>query len=1133
MLTEWPLLPIGFAYIALLFLLAHLGELRRFRAGPRLRPLIYALSLGVYCSSWSFLGTAGQAANSLYSYLPIYLGPMLLFLLAWPLLQRMIAVSHRLRLTSLADLIAARFGNSRGLAATIALVALVGTTPYLALQIKAIVYSIELLAPLAFSQGETALLVVGVLAAFTMLFGVRSVDVTERHPGLMLAVAFESVVKVAAFLLLGLFVVFVLYDSPQALWQAARQAQLPEHRLQFPPLSQMLASLLIVMAAFLCLPRQFHVAVVECRQRKDTRMARWLFPLYLLIFALFAAPLGLAGHLLLSEQYPADAYVLMLPVYADQPWLAVAAFLGTISAASSMVIVSSIALSTMLSNEILLPMLFRADLTGRSRTFETFAQQLVAARKLLVVVVMLLGYLAYRIAPPDTLGALGEMAFGAIAQLTPALLAAFFWRGANRFGVALGLIVGILAWLLVVAIPKFGLVTLSESFNPLQLSLTSNGTLLSLLLNALCLWLGSLWARPGVVERMQLGYFVSPHGLNPARAGVKRSLAPQEMQALAARFVGERRAKESFARLRLERELTAETLHQHTERLLTSVIGAASARMILDSALQGRDIALDEVARMMDAASSERIQFSRSLLQAAIENTSEGISVIDAQLRLVAWNQRYLELFNYPDEMICIGKPIEALIRYNAQRGLCGDDEIEAAVQKRVAHLRHGSAHTSERRHPDGRVIRIQGQPMPGGGFVMTFSDITIYREAERLLKETNLALESRVAERTRALEETNLALNKARLRAEQAVKTKSSYLRTCSHDLMQPLEAARLFSSALSQDSALPASARELVQRLNSALRSASDLTEAMGDVARIESGRIQAHMAPFPLAQLFEQLKQEFAALASRYDVRFDMVPTRVWVYSDSKLLRRVLQNLLGNAFRYAEGERVLLGCRRRGANVEIQVLDSGPGIAVQAQEQIFEPFTRLQSKGQGLGLGLSISRGLCELMGHQLSLHSIPAQGSQFAVTVARTTMQPESPIELRPAIGTEQFKGLPVLCVDNDPDVLMGMQALLQGWQCEVRSVASISAALDCTASFTPAILLVDYQLDNGEDGLSLIRRVRQQIGVEIAAILVTADASPELARQAAAEGVGFMRKRLKPAKLRALIQAQLDRHPQMS
>ena len=1144
MFPNWQLVLLSLAYIGLLFLIAFLGDKYRNQLAKKGQKIIYALTLGVYCTSWSFLGTTGQASTNFLSHLHIYLGPILLFIFAWPFIQRIIRVSLKLHLTSIADLLAARFGKSHNLAIIVTIVALVGTMPYIALQLKAMVYSFQQLqVDQSLTSWHIGLVVSLVLAVFTVLFGIRNIDVTERHPGVMLAIAFESLVKLIAFLAVGLFVCFFLYDSPADIWQQANAGVLLEQQLTVDNVTSMLAMLVITMAAFLSLPRQFQVMVVELKDQRDTWLSRRIFPLYLLVFAFFAAPLGLAGQMLLGDSVPSDSYVLFLPAVTEQTWLTLFVFLGAVSAASSMVIISSIALSTMLSNEIVFPLLYRKQKVAQT-DYDNFRKRLLNIRKLLALFVISLGYGVFVTASPDTLSSLGEVAFGAFAQLTPALIAAFYWRKASLMGVYAGILVGFILWLSLNFLPQFGLY--SSPFSAGLLPEKTTATLFSLGANIIVMWAMSLISRQSVQERVQASLFLEWQSPTLPKVHKKRQIDVEELELLASRFVGDKKAKASFSlflsandKKQLGNVTYNQLLLQHTENTLATVMGASSARLVLSSALDGRDIALDELAVLVEDASSQRQQFSQNLLQSAIENASEGISIVDEELKLVAWNKKYLDLFDYPDELVYVGSPVAALIRHNIKRGLCGTGDIESQVNRRLNFLRRGSPHSSEREQVGGQTIRIEGNPLPDGGFVMMFSDITAYRKAEQVLKEANLDLETRVYERTLTLAKTNEALAKAHDKAEQAHLKKSQYLKACSHDLMQPLEAARLFTSALSEQSSLTDDQQRQVENIDRSLKAANDLLADLAEIARLESGNIKANIQVFALNELFEDLAQEFSALAIEQQVEFRLVASKVWVKSDRHLLRRIIQNLVGNAFRYASPGKVLLGARVFNNQVIIQVLDNGPGIPVEKQVVVFEQFTQLNTSnnqsGRGLGLGLNITQSLAQLLGHSLSLQSKTMQGCKFSVHVEQAQAVLSSRAAVNPSFNVA-LKDITVLCIDNDPDVLSGMVELLSAWKCNILAADSRESALQEFGNHMNDIdiLLVDYQLGyqkgqlDGEqaDGLTLIKDLRSQCHHSLPAILITATTEEGIEDKAKSYDVGYMRKLVKPAALRAMMSAML-------
>jgi Na+/proline symporter/signal transduction histidine kinase/CheY-like chemotaxis protein len=1144
MFPNWQLVSISLLYIGLLFFIAFLGDKYKQQLAQKGQGIIYALTLGVYCTSWSFLGTTGQAATNFLSHIPIYLGPVLLFIFAWPFIQRIIRVSLKLNLTSIADLLAARFGKSHNLAIIVTIVAFVGAMPYIALQLKAMVYTFQQLQiDQSLASWHIGLAVSLVLVMFTILFGIRNIDVTERHPGVMLAIAFESLVKIIAFLSVGLFVCFSLFESPLDLWQQSGASLKFEQQMNADSVSAMLAMLVIVMAAFLSLPRQFQVMVVELRDQKDTWLGRRVFPIYVLVFAFFAAPLGLAGQLLLGDTVPSDAYVLFLPGVGGQTWLTLFTFLGAVSAASSMVIISALALSTMLSNEIVFPLLYRQQKVAQTN-YDNFRQRLLNIRKFLVLFIIMSGYGVFVMASPDTLSSLGEVAFGAFAQLTPALVVAFYWRRASLMGVYAGILVGFILWLSLNFLPQFGLY--ASPFAEGTLPAKTTATLFSLTANIIVMWALSQISRQSVQERVQASLFLEWQSPSLLKVEKKRQLDVTELELLASRFVGELKAKSSFSlflssnnKKQLGNVTYNQLLLQHTENTLAMVMGASSARLVLSSALDGRDIALDELAVLVEDASSQKQQFSQNLLQSAIENAGEGISIVDENLKMVAWNKKYLDLFDFPSDLVYVGCPVESLIRHNVERGFCGAGDIDNQVFRRIEYLRKGSPHSSERQQANGQTVRIEGNPLPDGGFVMLFSDITAYRQAEQVLKEANLDLETRVYERTLTLAKTNEALAKAHEKAEQAHIKKSQYLKACSHDLMQPLEAARLFTSALTEQQNLSVEQQRQVDNIDRSLKAANDLLADLAEIARLESGNIKPLVEVFALNDLFEDLAQEFSALAIEQQVEFRLVKTKVLVKSDQHLLRRIIQNLVGNAFRYASQGKVLLGARVSNGQVSIQILDNGPGIPLEKQGVVFEQFTQLDTpnsqSGTGLGLGLNITQSLVHLLGHSISLQSREMQGCKFSVAVEKSTHLTVKPQTELPMTNMG-LKDITVLCIDNDPDVLSGMVELLSAWQCNIYAADSRESALQEFANHQKEIdiLLVDYQLGYHEglpagqqaDGLTLIADLRRESSTYIPAILITATTEQGIENKAKNADVGFIRKLVKPASLRAMMSAKL-------
>lgn len=1140
---------VALAYMAIMFAIAFYGDRRSAPLPPRVRAWVYSLSLAVYCTSWTFFGAVGQAAEQLWSFLPIYLGPILLLLGAPWVLQKMVMISKQENITSIADFIAARYGKSQSLAVVVALICLVGVLPYIALQLKGIVLGVNLLIgagadAMGTRAQDTALIVSLVLALFTIVFGTRNLDATEHHRGMVLAIAFESLVKLFAFLAVGAFVTYGLYDGFDDLFNQAMLApRLEEYWKETINWPSMVVQTGVAMMAIICLPRQFHVTVVENIDPQDLRLAKWVFPAYLALAALFVVPIALAGQMMLPSHVLPDSFVISLPLAQAHPALALLAFIGGASAATGMVIVASVALSTMVSNDMLLPWLLRRN--NAERPFEVFRQWMLSVRRVSIVLILLLAYVSYRLlGSTASLATIGQIAFAAVTQLAPAMLGALYWKQANRRGVFAGLAAGTFLWFYTLILPIAahslgwslstfpGLAWLHS--NPLNLPITplTQGVVLSLAGNfTLFAWV-SVLSRTRVSEHWQAGRFIGQE--ISARPSARSMLAVQidDLLQLAARFVGEERARQSFIRFAYRQgkgfnpnqNADGEWI-AHTERLLAGVLGASSTRAVVKAAIEGREMQLEDVVRIADEA-SEVLQFNRALLQGAIENITQGISVVDQSLKLVAWNRRYLELFNYPDGLISVGRPIADIIRYNAERGLCGPGEAEVHVARRLHWMRQGRAHTSERLFPNGRVIELIGNPMPGGGFVMSFTDITAFREAEQALTEANEGLEQRVSERTQELSQLNVALTEAKGHAEAANQSKTRFLAAVSHDLMQPLNAARLFSAALShQDDGLSSEAQKLVQHLDSSLRSAEDLISDLLDISRLENGKINPDRKPFALNELFDTLGAEFKALAQEQGLTFRVRGSQLRIDSDIKLLRRILQNFLTNAFRYAKGP-VLLGVRRRGGELCLEVWDRGPGIPEDKQQVIFEEFKRLDSHQtraeKGLGLGLAIADGLCRVLGHTLRVRSWPGRGSVFSVSVPLARAQ-SMPVHAAVELNGKLHSGARVLCIDNEDSILIGMNSLLSRWGCQVwtaRNREECAALLN--EGVRPQLALVDYHLDHGDTGTELMAWLRTTLGEPVPGVVISADGRPETVAQVHAAGLDYLAKPVKPAALRALL-----------
>lgn len=1092
-------------WLGLLFGVAQFGE-RRPQLLEKRWAIVYALSLAIHCTSWTFYGTVTQASRSGWWLPPTFVGAILMYLLAVTVLRRLVQLAREYNAGSIADLVSVRLGRHAGLAALVTMVIVIGIVPYIALQLKAVAMSYAMLNRGQIGESEpwqdSALYVALLMALFAMLFGTRRASSTAHNRGLVLAMAFESLFKLGAMLALGslLFAPLPAHLPPAV--------AVPHDSRGFPAL------ILLGALAMFTLPHQFHAGVVECRDERHIRTARWLFPLYMLLIALPILPLAKLGDAWLGPQgVPSDLYVLALPMARGQHGLALVAFLGGLSAATSMVVVATLALSLMVVNHFIAPLRVRAG-WGRGERGD-LRGQVINQRRVAILAVILLAWGYSRVlARNDALADIGAISFSALAGLAPALLVAIYRPQLGPRAVFAGLAAGTVAWfyiLLPVVLPEVPHWLLS---GPLGLDWLSPDHLLGL----------GEWSRLGRAVVLSLATNVlvvwlvanTAYGRAVGAAGVA-DVGLAELRALAVRFLPPERVDHLFSQAP-EHGLAGPERMAEVEHELAAVIGAASARLLLEVVHRQGQGDLDTVAAIVGEAAQD-LRFNQRVLEAALENMSQGICVVDAELRLVAWNRRYVSLFDYPPELLQVGRPVADLTRYAVGLGIVGqvadEDALEARVQRRLAHMREGTQHLSERRFPDGSIVEIRGNPMPGGGFVATFTDVTAFRQAERSLKRVNETLELRVQERTRALAD-------ASDEAHRANAAKSRFLAAVSHDLMQPLHAAQLFAHALTERTGDATTA----QHLNGALAATEGLLAGLLDIARLEGGRLHPQLRAVPLAEVLDPLAAEFAAIAQDRGVRFAVVGTRAWVRTDPQLLRRVLQNFLSNALRYAGSGRVLLGVRRRGDVLRIEVWDTGPGIAPDEQQLIFQEFRRGSAAGgQGLGLGLSIAQRMAALLEHPLGLRSAPGRGSMFFLEVPFAGAEPDTRTlrdhgESTPIAVVSAGR---VLVVDNEPVALAALSHLLRGWGWQVHAAAHRQQAL--AVPWTPHLQVLDYHLDAGRTGLDLWGELRR-LHADVPTVILTADRDGDLRQRLVDAGATVLHKPLKPLALRQVLQRVL-------
>ena len=1168
MINWWVLLVLSLGYVTVLFAIAYWGDnVEQNRFSTFSRSLVYSLTLAVYCTSWTFYGAVGTAAESGWGYLPIYVGPMVVIFFGWPLINRIVTISKRQNLTSIADFIAARYGKARSLAALVTLIATIGSVPYIALQLQAVVSGFNIVSNYSVSVGteyDTALVVATALAVFAILFGTRKIDVTEHHEGMMIAIAFESVVKLLAFVAVGVFALLLLGDGGGEISATAARADTLFRFDRLP--DTFVTQLILASAAIFCLPRQFHVAIVEAHKDANIHATRWAFPLYLLVFTVLIVPITLAGlKMLPSGVFSGDTFVLALPMEHGHDWLTIFAFLGGFSAATGMVIVACVALSTMISNEIVMPALLHIKALGLSERSD-YSRLLIHIRRGSIIGITVLAYFYYRAMDHSAaLASIGLLSFAAAAQFMPLIILGLYWQRSTRVGAFAGLLTGFALWAYTLFLPtlaRSGVFSADFIENGLfhiawlrpeallveiQSNPLTHGVAWSLTGNILVFVIVSLLTRQSMIEKIQARAFSSPitQGRDERPLPTASDLTNADLRALADRFLGDDHAQRSFADFAEQEELKIvpsmpadRQLLQFTERLLAGAIGAASARVVITTALRKTGMEIGDVVLLLDET-SQAVRFNRELTETTLENMAQGVSVVDASQRLIGWNTRYVELMDYPDGMVHVGESVAELIRYNAERGRFGEGNVESHVAKRVKYLRAGSAYKYQSTFPDGRVIEIRGQPMSDGGFVTTYTDITEFKSAESALVEAKESLEQRVADRTAELEKTMLALQGATAEAEEANISKTRFLAAAAHDLLQPLNAAKLFAALLNEHrTEMTNEQSRLVARVESGLLSVEDLLSALLDISRLDTAAPEPNREDFPIRNTFRALEGQFAQTFKEQGLDLRFAESNLCVYSDPALLRRILQNFVSNARRYTREGAVLVGCRRRGDDIAIQVLDTGVGIAERDQKAVFGEFHRLSDGAErtkrGLGLGLAIVDRIARLLGHEIFLRSELGTGSCFEVVVPRgkAMMSGAEAAEVRDQRPATSIQGQCIVCIDNEEDILDGMLGLLERWGARPVTACTEQEALDEMERLhpdqVPALLLVDYHLDNKVTGLDVITALREASGIELPAVILTADHSSEISELVRKAGHALLHKPIKPAALRALINRILSR-----
>jgi len=965
-------------YLCLLFLVAYYAE-RRERVGRSIaaNPYVYALSLAVYCTSWTFYGSVGKAATSGLSFLTIYLGPTLMVSLWWVVMRKVIRIAKENRITTIADFIGSRYGNSIGLSALVTVVAIVGITPYLGLQLKAIMSTFTIIAGDVKGTLAVGWVFALMLGIFAIIFGARRLDVAEKHEGLVFAVAFESIVKLAAFFAVGLYVTYVLFggftDIVNKIKETEFSGLLFMGQGTSVNYSEWGSLLILSMMAIMFLPRQFHVTVVENYDIKHLKKAMWLFPLYLFLINIFVLPVAYGGLLLGGSTAMADNFVLTIPLTQGKRFLALFVFIGGFSAATSMVIVSSLALSNMVMNNLIMPAIYRYN------QMKGFPTVIINIKRIVILACVFLGYFfAVSIGEFYSLVDIGLKSFEAVTIFAPAFLLGLYWKRGNRWGAIAGVTGGFVIWfytLLIPALMKAGLIQpsglLSDIVNSRMLNphalfgLTgldkwSHSLFWGLFIN-IVLYVGvSIFTKQTTEEERQALMFVESY--SPRVVPEMRSYSALKIMDLLSQYIGQREAAEVVEAFTRRQGIEAEAmspqdfllLKDEARRVLSGALGSPIASIILEerfihSEAERREIlgSIKQMSATLRLSRQEIAQVNRQLgiLKEFSENIIEsiplGVTTLDHSLRVRYWN-RAMEVLTGVSKVDALGDNVKDILNC-IRPELFGPEITEGEISGEISCQRKDGPPMVLK----GYLSRLTGSQ---SGYVLVLEDVT---EKKKIQEE---------------LFRTSKHASIGRLAAG------------VSHEVGNPLASISSLVQEL-QGEDVSDFMKESLGTISQHIERIARIVRNLGDFARL----YPREKTPTKLDKILESTLS-----LARYDTRFKKIEisTDVRDVPDLKIdpdqIQQVFLNLILNARdAMPEGGKLDISIKPANGSVEMVFADTGRGIDPEIRNHIFDPFFTAKGEHRGTGLGLSITYSIIKDHGGTIDVHSEVGKGTSFII------------------------------------------------------------------------------------------------------------------------------------------------------
>ena len=976
MFEGWLLFIFILAYLSLLFLIAYYAE-RREKAGKSIvsNPYVYSLSMAVYCTSWTFYGSVGKAATSGLSFLTIYLGPTLMASLWWIILRKIIIISKENRITTISDFVGSRYGNSLFLSALVAIVALIGITPYLGLQLKAIMKTFSILAGETKGSAAAGWFITLILGIFAIIFGARRLDSSERHEGLIFAIAFESIVKLIAFLLVGFFVTYGLFNGFADIFEKIKDSSYGD--LLFlgggtsVSYNEWASLLFLSMMAILFLPRQFHVSVVENSDVSHVSKAMWLFPLYLFLINIFVMPVAFGGLLLGGSQADADSFVLTIPLGQRQSLLALIVFIGGFSAATGMVIVESVALSTMVMNNLVMPGIFRFN------KMKGFPAMILNLKRLIILGCVFLGYFfAVSIGEFYTLVDIGLKSFEAVTIFAPSIILGLYWKRGNRLGAIGGIIAGFVIWFYTLFMPallKAGVIhekgflsslINSEIFNPHALfglsglDKWSHSLFWGLLFN-LMFYIGlSIFTKQGGEEEKQALLFVESY--SPRMLPMKGIYSIRQIEDILGQYIGRKEARDIIelfiSRHGIKREDISQDelfrLRDEAERVLSGALGSAIATIIFEDKVtlteQERGEISSSIKQMTDtlrlsrqelAEANRNLAYLKEFSENIIESAPVGIVTVDSSLTVKYWNKE-MEIITGIKRNFAYDRFIVHLLPWIRKEIFAQSELNEMLVQA-----------------PSMQTFKINISPFkdPSGGHVVILEDITEKKKMEEQLQQA-----SKLA-----------SLGKLTAGISHEIGNPLASISS----LVQELKSLKMESG---EDKEFTS---ESLKTINSHIERIAKIVRSLGDFARIST----KEKIPSNISEILDRTIN-----LVKYDKRFKNVqlvpnidtipPFRI----NPDQIQQVFLNLMLNSIdAMPDGGKLTVSMKKTDNSVEVIFSDTGTGIDETIIDRIFDPFFTTKSPGRGTGLGLSICYGIIREHNGTITVKSRRGEGTTFTI------------------------------------------------------------------------------------------------------------------------------------------------------